>query len=257
MAVDNSGQLANSLSQYINNATAAGSGVDTSQLANIINNYLSADEQLISTGDTEAPTSGIYKRFGSYDKVTGKVEVVTEGLWTGGTGSLTSFYTSSTQTGSNAGRYHFNVYQTESSLNTAEVQFAVAYGHRTGGGWRSLTESDESTLPTKAVFYQYRNMLLDPTDEYFTFLSSSAAGTTSGSDIYVINLNRARFREKMDPGNVSLKLSGSAGICTLIDDSGMKIDNTVGSAGRVYNLVSGSLNPGQVSASTGCALWLK
>jgi hypothetical protein len=48
----------------------------------------------------------------------------------------------------------------------------------------------------------------------------------------------------MDAGNWSLKLSGSNGIFTFIDDSGKKFGDTLGKAGRVFKLVSGSLNLG-------------
>ena len=44
-------------------------------------------------------------------------------------------------------------------------------------------------------------------------------------------------------GNWSLKLSGSNGISTFIDDSGKKFSDTVGK-GRVFDVVSGSLNLG-------------
>ena len=42
-------------------------------------------------------SNGIYKRFGEFDQVNGKIQVVTTGLWSGDTGSLTSFFTSSVQ----------------------------------------------------------------------------------------------------------------------------------------------------------------
>ena len=45
----------------------------------------------------------------------------------------------------------------------------------------------------------------------------------------------------MDAGNWSLKLSGSNGISTFIDDSGKKFSDTVGKSGRVFNVCSGSL----------------
>lgn len=249
MAIDRSGRLANNLLDYINRAQASQTGVDTTQLANIINGFLPTGEQLNSSGGSDILNLGVYKRFSSQDMVQGKTEIVTEGLWTGGTGSLTQFFTSSTQDSSTSGYYHLNVYNTSSALSSAEVQFAVAYGHRTGGGWRTLTESDDSTLPTKAIYSQYRNILLNPTDTTFTFLSSSTAGTHDSDEIYVINVQRARFREKMDPGNFQLAISGSSGLIYLIDDSGKKIDDTVGKAGRIFNVVSGSLNPGAPSAS--------
>ena len=58
--------------------------------------------------------------------------------------------------------------------------------------------------------------------------------------IYVINLG-SRYKEN-GRGNWSLKLSGS-GVTTLIDDSGKKFSDIVGK-GRVFDVVSGSLNLG-------------
>ena len=68
--------------------------------------------------------------------------------------------------------------------------------------------------------------------------------------IYVINLSRARYKEKMDAGNWSLSLSGSNGISTLIYDNGKKFSDTVGKAGRVFDVVSGSLNLGSENEAT-------
>ena len=54
----------------------------------------------------------------------------------------------------------------------------------------------------------------------------------------------------MDPGNWSLQLSGSNGLFTFIDDSGKKFGDTLGKAGRVFKVVSGSLNLGTENAAT-------
>ena len=54
----------------------------------------------------------------------------------------------------------------------------------------------------------------------------------------------------MDPGNWSMKISGSHGISTFIDDSGKKFSDTVGKSGRVFNVVSGSLNLGTSADAT-------
>jgi hypothetical protein len=84
-------------------------------------------------------------------------------------------------------------------------------------------------------------------------LSSSAAGVVLGgadmTSFYAININRARYKERLDPGNISIDLSGSLRSITLIDDSG-GTDENVTTAGRVYNLVSGSLNIGSALAAT-------
>ena len=57
---------------------------------------------------------------------------------------------------------------------------------------------------------------------------------TSGN-IYVINVSRARYKEKMDAGNWSLVLSGSTGTHTFIDDSGAVTNPTINEAGRYNN----------------------
>ena len=53
----------------------------------------------------------------------------------------------------------------------------------------------------------------------------------------------------MDAGNWSVILSGSSGISTLIDDSGKKFSDSVGKPGRIFDVVSGSLNLGTESES--------
>ena len=54
----------------------------------------------------------------------------------------------------------------------------------------------------------------------------------------------------MDPGNWSLNLSGSNGLFKFIDDSGKKFGDTLGKVGRVFKVVSGSLNLGTENAAT-------
>tara|TARA_B110000211_G_scaffold149366_1_gene170005 strand:+ start:982 stop:2190 length:1209 start_codon:yes stop_codon:yes gene_type:complete len=241
------GQAGVNLSQEIATYLSSNQGNYTSeQLTSIINQYLSGGDKLGSTGGQIS--NGIYKRFGEFDQITGKVEVVTTGLWSGDTGSLTSFFTSSAQTSATSGKYYYNVYNTAA---TSSNQFSIAYGNRTGLGSPALSGDDTSTLETKATYAQYKQILLEQDDSKFTFLSSSAAGTHDSDAIYVINVARARYKEKMDAGNWSLSLSGDSGITTtLIDDSGKKFDDTVGKAGRVFNIVTGSLNLGTENAAT-------
>lgn len=245
-----SGQAGVNLTTELSTYLADNQGTLTSeQLSSIINQYLTGGDKLGASGGAIA--QGIYKRFGEFDQITGKVEVVTTGLWSGDTGSLSTFFTSSTQVSQASSNYYLNVYNTDPASDTsAAVQYAVAYGHRTGQGSISLANSDSSTLASKATYAQYRSILLDNDDNKFTFVSSSAAGTHDSDSIYVINVSRARYKEKMDAGNWSLKISGSNGISTLIDDSGKKFSDTVGKAGRVFDVASGSLNLGTENEAT-------
>jgi hypothetical protein len=214
--------------------------IDSNQIVQILNSVLPAGQQIASTGTTG---TGLYKRFGEFDKVNAKIEVVTTGLWSADSGSLTSFFTASSQT-DQSGKYYYNVYQTDPiDTDIEEVQFAVAYGHVDGSGSVTLDIDPNGLLPTKATYAQYKSMLLDPTLSKFQFENSVAAATDS-NDIYVINVARARYRESMDAGNWSLKVSGSNGLFTFIDNSGKKFGDSYGLSGNVFKVVSGSLNLG-------------
>jgi hypothetical protein len=233
--------LTSELAAYLQ---ASNGNITTEQLSNLINQYVTGGDKLAAQGGSI--TTGIYKRFGEFDQITGKVEVVTTGLWSGDAGSLNFYATSSTQATAVSSNYYLDVYQSGS----ADIQFAIAYGHKYASGSISLNNDDNSTLATKATYAQYRSILLDQTDEFFTFDSASGEGLHDSSDIYVINVARARYKETMDAGNWELSLSGSNGITTFIDDSGKKFSDTVGKSGRLFYVVSGSLNLGQDAEAT-------
>jgi len=226
---------------------ASGGQIDSNDVIALLNSVLPSGQQLQSGAGV---TTGIYKRFGEFDKVNAKVEVITTGLWTGDTGSLTAAYTSSTQVAAASGDYYYNVYNADPATDTtAEVQFGVAYGHINGSGSVSLQNSDDALLASKANYAQYKSVILDPTDSKFSF--ENGAGTlVDSNDIYAININRSRYREKMDPGNWSLTLTGTGGTHTFIDDSGKKFGDKLGKAGRVFKVVSGSLNLGTENEAT-------
>jgi hypothetical protein len=246
------------LSQYlIDNAGV----IDATAIANILNGALPPNER-IGVASGGVLSQGIFKKFGEFDKISNKIEVVTEGLWSNGSGSLGStMVTGSTSTiaghsGSDASKYYFNVYLTGSATSsTAPVEFAITYGHKYGSGSVQLTTSDSALLPTKAIYSQYRILLNDnfegEADEFFTVYSSSIEDGYQLDHAYVINLARARYRQQADAGNLTLTLSGSNGTSfTFIDDSGKKFSDKAGKAGTVFNIVSGSTNLGTEAAAT-------
>jgi hypothetical protein len=222
--------------------------IDTSQLLSIVNSVLPAGQQ-ISTG--AGISTGIYKRFGQFDKVDAKIEVVTTGIWSGDSGQLSQFFTSSAQTLTKDGQYYWNVFNKNPQTDeTAEVQFAIAYGNRTGGGATTLVnDPDNALLATRSTYAQYVSMLVDDGINVFQFENNAGTLVTSDS-IYVLNIGRARFREEMDAGNWELALSGSNGKFTFIDDSGKKFGDTFGKPGRIFKVVSGSLNIGTQNDAT-------
>jgi hypothetical protein len=196
----------------------------------------------------------IYSQFTPDDIVEANPTIVTTGLWAGDTGSLeTPLFANASQIG-NSKEYYFDVYgEDPAESELAEVQFAVSYGHITGGGAPTLDTEEQATLPTKAIYSQYRNLLLDPTDTKFTFKEAES------DHIYVINFQRARIREQLDPGNWELPLSGANGLMTFIDDSGQTLGALTANskAGRVFNVISGSVSNtgGVVTASSNSDTW--
>lgn len=201
----------------------------------------------------------IYTRFDQdLDIVRANQSVVTTGLWSGDTGSLegSTMFLYDDQVGK-SGEYYFDAYDINpnsgADADLAEVQFAIAYGHINGGGAPTLENEEQAKLPTKVVYSQYRNLLLDPTDTKFSFQGKQS------DHIYVINLQRARVREQLDPGNWQLPLSGANGVLTFIDNSNQTLGALTANsrAGRVFAIASGSITTtsGSVTSSTNALTW--
>ena len=183
------------------------------------------------------------------DKRTNIPSTISSPVWSGGTATLTAFYTSSTQSGS-SGDYYYDIYDKVGSDSTREVQFAVAYGHFHGSGSQSTSVGNN---PSKAIYRQFRNICIKnaASGDKFNFDANGDGTTYNGNDIFVLSVNRARYREKLDPGNWELKLSGSHGnIIKLIDDSEATSDSTVKASQRVFNVVSGSISTGTTIIKT-------
>jgi hypothetical protein len=188
------------------------------------------------------------------DVIRNQKETVTSGLWSDGIASLVNHFTSSALT--NAQRqYYVDIFHKDPAATGSAVQYSIAYGHALGSGSNSEGQLNDS--PSRAIYSQYKQLLLENTDTRFTF-----NGVDSDS-IYVINFKRERIKERLDPGNFELPLTNissrvvnatgsiSVGstVRTLIDDSSIN-SATVGEYGRVYNIVSGSINGGVHNVSS-------
>ena len=237
MAIINTRGISEQITELLNQNT-----VDSQQIVDIINSVLPPDQRL---GRGVGVTQGVFKRFGEFDRVDAKVQRVTAGLWSGDESEINTFFTSSEQSEMSK-HYYYNVYSENPQVEqNAEVEFAVAYGNRFGSGSATLVENDESTLASRAVYSQYRSLLLGRDSSIFEF--TAADGTAQESDdIYAINVSRSRYREKMDAQNWELHIGG----LTFIDDSGKKFDDQEGRVGNVFNVVSGSLNIGTNQPAT-------
>lgn len=175
---------------------------------------------------------------------------ISEGIFTGGLGEITSFYTSSTQVSGIRGSYAVDVYHQVTSSTSSEVQFSISYGHISGSGSVSTNDSK----PSRAIHSQYRNLLLESDDANFTF------NAVNSDHIVVLNMKRVRFKENVDPGNWQLLLASGSSVISLIDDSGESVGTSTlptstASGKKYYNIVSGSIAGGAVSPTTNFGLF--
>jgi len=199
-----------------------------------------------SGGSSEAKFTSIasfFSEIGSSDRTTNIATLIVEPMWSDATATLTTFFTGSVQD-SNTGKYYYDVHSSDDQ--TTDVQFAVTYGHRQGSGSESGVSAG-ATNPTKAVYSQLRQVILPAEATRFNFHGDSGENYYS-DDVFAIVCNRARYREKMDPGNWELHLQSGSGANSdtirLIDDSGASVEATIGAAKREFNIVSGSIADG-------------
>lgn len=188
-------------------------------------------------------------------------EDIYKGIWSGDTGSLLQFYTSSTQyTGS--GRSHYVIYNKDPRNICSAPQFDIAYGHDEGSGSIDLGASNDYFSPSNAIYGQYRLLCLPAEQTQFEI-----GGVTTDS-IYIINVKQERMKDRFDEGNWELNLhylsgsqfiagggtlsthtgsnvslDGTNRVLRLIDDSRIN-DPIVTQGGDAYQIVSGSIEDG-------------
>ena len=188
------------------------------------------------------------------------VSNVVTSTWTNNTNNLTVAFTSSTQavfsSGTSSGAHYIDVYNAEPDSGaphsydaTAEVQYSIAYGHKAGSGSLDFTNDTGAVgnSPSRNIYSQYRQLVFGDEASSFTF-----NGFTP-DDIYVININRARYKHNLKPGTLDLQMFIAASssntpaglpsaLLHLTDDSVTTTgSSTVTNAGRQFNIVSGSL----------------
>ena len=179
-----------------------------------------------------------YKRLDPEDVLI-SAESVTPPAWTGNAVSINAFFTSSAQEASSSGDYYLDVYQTGSTLDNAEVQFSVLYGDYKGSGSLLYDSDIPGYSPTSVNYSTYKNLILD--DKSAT--SKFSFNDVPSEKIYVININRARYKQNMLPTTFELKLRGSEDGSTFTRTLRNEIPSSLvfNDAGRVYNIISGSL----------------
>ncbi len=177
-----------------------------------------------------------FKRLDPEDFVVSS-DTITGTVWSSGTPKLSTFFTSSNQELSAAGKYYLNVYDTAA---TSSTQFSVVYCDALGSGSEYFNNIVPGNSPSKTMYGQYRSMILE--DETATFTFGNGTNTISSDHFWALSVERACYKEAFFPGSLNLTLSGSGGapLLHLTDDSQEILINSYLGATRVYQLISGS-----------------
>jgi hypothetical protein len=162
-------------------------------------------------------------------------ESVVAPMWSTNTLQLSTFFTSSAQIAAGTGDFYYRVYDKDPSIDsTPEQQFAIAFGDKTGRGTAPYNANVQGNSSTSTVYGQYRSLIFGDEDTSFTFQNQTS------DYIYIITLDRARYKEKLLPGTFNLTLGVGSNRINLTDNSNNISTVSYVDAGRIYDIISGS-----------------
>jgi hypothetical protein len=158
-------------------------------------------------------------------------DAISSTLWSTNNPALAAVFSSSAQVAGGTGNFYTNVYDT---ATTSSVQFAIAYGNAAGSGSLVYNLAVDGYSPTSTIFGQWQDLVIGDENTNFTF------GAITSSEFYALTFERARYKDALFLGSLSLTLSGSGGQITLTDNSAYVTSVQFTEAGRVFQLITGS-----------------
>ena len=188
-----------------------------------------------------------FTRYTDSDIVVSTNKLVTS-TWTNNTNNLrinqTSSLLTSFSSATSSGQFFINVYNLEPDTNdTAEVQYALAYGNKLGSGSPDFTNDTGSfgLGASRTIYNQYRQLVFGDENQNFSFPGDGSTNAYSPDDIYVININRSRYKNNLKTSTLNLTLASGSTKLHLTDDSVTSTGSAqITNAGRQFNIVSGS-----------------
>jgi hypothetical protein len=126
--------------------------------------------------------------------------------WFGGSGNVVADYSSATSSGA----FNLILYNGVATDNTSTPQCSIAYGHKKGSGSLLYTTTDTAFSSARSIYGQYRSLVYGDENRNFTFNGYEP------EDIFVINVNRANYKQSLRLGSLALTLDNSI---ELTDDS--------------------------------------
>ena len=163
------------------------------------------------------------------EDITITAETIISPAWGQSISTLTTFFTSSFQTGSESGPYFWDIYSTNQGtlVPSGSVQFSIAHG----------VSGSSFTDPKNAVWNQYATLLYGS--------NRTAASASLTNEFFVVNVARSNYKENLSVSNITLATTGRSFQVTDVD-SFDRVD-----AGRRYTLLGGSGASGSVFPDVG------
>ncbi len=182
------------------------------------------------------------------------------GMFSDNISNLTSFFTSSTD--STVDTYYTHVNHKKADNLDSEIQFSLCYGHIAGSGSNG-EEAQYNDSPTRAIYAQYRNIILQNAEgrfnlsgkdvDHFYAISYQKDRRFAGADYNAFELNIAHLSgsEFINGSGYmaahtgsNVKLKGNSAVIRLISNSKYTTESTLGNTGVEYSVVSGSIEDG-------------
>jgi hypothetical protein len=181
-----------------------------------------------------------FKRLEADDFVV-SAQAQTATCWTNNAPTLTTYFTQSNQVNGASGVYYTTVFNENPTGSNSQAQFEIAYGNALGGGSLAYNENAAPGVsPASTIYGQYRTLVLEDENSSFIF------GGVTGSSIYALSIERARYKQSLFPGSMNLVLGGRVGnpsstnTLQLTDNSNMVNIPTYYGTTRAYEVISGS-----------------
>ena len=183
---------------------------------------------------------------------------VTAGYFTGGGGQLDDENIFTASLSDSNDKYYVNLTNGHPESSSIEPQFSVTFGHVGGPG--ADIEGGNVVGPTETIYKQWANLLLGPNEITGGFRISGGETSkptnnfnsvgTRDDYVYILVGKRSRFKDRINPGNWTIALSGStsqslgeggvgSSLITLTDDS-KTASATATVVGNRYNIVLGT-----------------
>ena len=157
---------------------------------------------------------------------------ITSTLWSNNATTLTTF-TAGTPAINSA---YLPVYGVSTITNTDSPQFTISYGHVNGTGSAPINSTIPNLTTSRITYGQFRTLVNGDENTNINF----GTGNTNSPDIFVLNISRANYKEKLFLSTFNLTLSSSTNTINLTNNSADVTTLSYCDAGRVFDIVSGS-----------------